>query len=317
MAGFKRAISSRIVEQSRFLKLSPVQQILYMQLCLHADDEGVAEGRMSCLLCGASDEELQALEKANLIKILNDDPVIFITDWDEHNTIRSDRIIPSVYHDLLASATDKNESECNTSDNSTQPVKNMTEETEAEEKTESSDNSLSDNELTESVDNACHFDKDLTHSDNICQQNDKTCQNSDTICQPNTIQYNTSNISQEKKKNIQKEKREVLDIKSCSNALSRHFGHYDSETAGLLLEWMRDKDPGTLDSWVKRLKELSAGKLKDATEIISKSVRCNYRDFYPLQTQNSPRISFPTQNNSIVKDRTSQYEHVQDDSITL
>ena len=304
MAGFKRAISSRIVEQSRFLKLSPVQQILYMQLCLHADDEGVAEGRMSCLLCGASDEELQALEKANLIKILNDDPVIFITDWDEHNTIRSDRIIPSVYHDLLAKPVGKNESECNTSDNLTQPVKNMTEETEAEEK-------------AESADNACHFDKDLTSFDNICQQNDKTCQKSDTICRSNTIQYNTSNISQEKKKNIQKEKREVLDIKSCSNALSRHFGHYNSETAGLLLEWMRDKDSETLDSWVKRLKELSAGKLKDATEIISKSARCNYRDFYPLQKQNSPGISFPNQNNSIVKDRTPQYEHVQDDSITL
>ena len=50
---------------------------------------------------GAAQDDLKILLAKKFIHQLNDDLVVFVTDWREHNFIRADRKTDSVYKDLL------------------------------------------------------------------------------------------------------------------------------------------------------------------------------------------------------------------------
>jgi hypothetical protein len=50
---------------------------------------------------GAAQDDLKILLAKNFIRQLNDDLVVFVTDWHEHNFIRPDRKVNSVYQHLL------------------------------------------------------------------------------------------------------------------------------------------------------------------------------------------------------------------------
>ena len=50
---------------------------------------------------GAAQDDLRILLAKKFIHQLNDDLVVFVTDWREHNFIRADRKTDSVYKDLL------------------------------------------------------------------------------------------------------------------------------------------------------------------------------------------------------------------------
>lgn len=93
--------STRITNSARFLKMTPSAQNLYFHLCLNADDDGIVEAFRIILLLNNSEDDLKALIGRNFIKVLNEDLVSLILDWKEHNLIRADRKVNSIYKDLL------------------------------------------------------------------------------------------------------------------------------------------------------------------------------------------------------------------------
>lgn len=97
----RRTFSRRIIESGRMMKLPAKVQLLYVHLCMNADDDGVVEAFTVLPMLGAAEKELQCLEDKGFIRILNEDLVCFIVDWVENNPTRGDRIKPSVYRDLL------------------------------------------------------------------------------------------------------------------------------------------------------------------------------------------------------------------------
>lgn len=97
----RRTFSRKIIEGGRMMKLPVKAQLLYVHLCMNADDDGIVEAFAVLSMLGAADKDLQSLEEKGFIRILNEDLVCFISDWLENNPARSDRIKPSIYRDLL------------------------------------------------------------------------------------------------------------------------------------------------------------------------------------------------------------------------
>ena len=97
----RRMFSKRITESARLLRLPPITQLLYFHLGMQADDDGVVEAFNVLRLLGCSEDELCILEEKGFIKVLNDDLVTYIYDWNENNQIRADRKVDSIYQDLV------------------------------------------------------------------------------------------------------------------------------------------------------------------------------------------------------------------------
>ena len=104
-------VSKRIISTARFLRLPASTQALYFHLCLNADDDGVAEGYIVMRAAGCSEDDLQLLAEKNFIRILNDDFVVYVLEWSEHNKIRADRKVDSIYKDLLEQKSDATQRE--------------------------------------------------------------------------------------------------------------------------------------------------------------------------------------------------------------
>ena len=102
----RRMLSIKITSSARFLRMSHASQALYMHLVMNADDDGVVEAFSIMRLAAANEENLQELADRKFIRILNDDLVAHILDWDENNKIRSDRKRDSIYKDLLEQSDD-------------------------------------------------------------------------------------------------------------------------------------------------------------------------------------------------------------------
>ena len=81
--------------------MSHASQALYMHLVMNADDDGVVEAFSIMRLAAATEENLQELADRKFIRLLNEDLVAHILDWDENNKIRADRKRDSIYKDLL------------------------------------------------------------------------------------------------------------------------------------------------------------------------------------------------------------------------
>ena len=96
--------------------MSHASQALYMHLVMNADDDGVVEAFSIMRLAAATEENLQELADRKFIRILNEDLVAHILDWDENNKIRADRKRDSIYKDLLE------QSEADEDDTTTEPV---------------------------------------------------------------------------------------------------------------------------------------------------------------------------------------------------
>ena len=94
-------LSLRIVDSARFLQMPLTAHALYFHLDLHADDDGVVESFPVMRTTGAAQDDLRILLAKKFIHQLNDDLVVFVTDWREHNFIRADRKTDSVYKELL------------------------------------------------------------------------------------------------------------------------------------------------------------------------------------------------------------------------
>lgn len=101
--GDRRMFSKRITDSAKFLRMPISSQALYFHLGLHADDDGVVEAFPILKLSGCTEDDLRVLVAKGFIQVLNEDLVAYITDWNENNLIRDDRINYSIYRDLLVS----------------------------------------------------------------------------------------------------------------------------------------------------------------------------------------------------------------------
>jgi hypothetical protein len=76
-------------------------QLLYFHMVLRADDDGVVESYPLMKLLSVAPDNFKVLVAKGFIRQLNEDQVIVVIDWPEHNTIRADRKVDSLYRHLL------------------------------------------------------------------------------------------------------------------------------------------------------------------------------------------------------------------------
>lgn len=81
--------------------MSPSAQSLYFHFGMRADDDGIVEAYPIMQMLGAAEDDFRVLVAKGFVKLLNEDMVSFILDWNEHNIIRADRKVDSIYKDLL------------------------------------------------------------------------------------------------------------------------------------------------------------------------------------------------------------------------
>ena len=97
----KRMFSQRFIDSAKFQKMPKTSQLLYFYLALHADDDGVVEAYNIIRFYGMSEDDFKILVAKGFVQVLNEDLVSYITDWTEHNKIRADRKVDSLYQNLL------------------------------------------------------------------------------------------------------------------------------------------------------------------------------------------------------------------------
>lgn len=102
----RRMFSKKVVNSGRFLQMPASSRLLYYDLGMNADDDGVVEAFTVMSLTKATDDDLKVLIAKGFVEILNEDKVAYIKDWKVNNKIRSDRYNPSEYKDLLLRLTD-------------------------------------------------------------------------------------------------------------------------------------------------------------------------------------------------------------------
>lgn len=96
-----RMVSNRIINSAKFIQMPIEAQLLYFHLIIRADDDGVVECYPVMKLLGTTPDNFKVLLAKGFIRQLNEDQVIVIEDWLEHNTIRADRKVDSIYKNLL------------------------------------------------------------------------------------------------------------------------------------------------------------------------------------------------------------------------
>ena len=94
--------SKKIVGSARFLRLPATARLLYYDLGMQADDDGVVEAFTVLQMTHADETDLNALVEKGFIRILNEDLVALVIDWKTNNLIKKDRYKPSFYSDLLS-----------------------------------------------------------------------------------------------------------------------------------------------------------------------------------------------------------------------
>jgi hypothetical protein len=76
-------------------------QALYFHMILRADDDGVVETYPLLKMLGFAPDNFKVLLAKGFIKELNEDQVVVILDWLEHNSVRADRKVDSIYKPLI------------------------------------------------------------------------------------------------------------------------------------------------------------------------------------------------------------------------
>ena len=116
--------SKAIVNSARFLRMPQTSRLLYYDLGMAADDDGIVEAFAVIRTTGAAEDDLRVLASKGFVTVLNKDLVSFITDWAENNRIRKDRYKPSIYAKLLVRIADSNQATTNRQPNDNQVTTN-------------------------------------------------------------------------------------------------------------------------------------------------------------------------------------------------
>lgn len=97
----RRMFAKAVIGSARFLTMPPSSRLLYYDLGMAADDDGVVEAFTVMRMTGAVEDDLKVLVSKGFVTLLNDELVSFIVDWSKNNQIRKDRYQPSIYKELL------------------------------------------------------------------------------------------------------------------------------------------------------------------------------------------------------------------------
>lgn len=97
----RRMFAKAIIGSGRFLQMPPSSRLLYYDLGMAADDDGIVEAFSVMRLTGASEDDLKVLVAKGFVRVLNEEMVSYITDWKVNNYIRGDRYQPSIYKPLM------------------------------------------------------------------------------------------------------------------------------------------------------------------------------------------------------------------------
>lgn len=97
----RRMFSKEIIGAARFLRMPSSCRLLYYDLGMQADDDGVVEAWSVMRMTGATEDDLRILVAKGFVRVLNEDLVTYIMDWKRNNLIKKDRYHPSLYQDLL------------------------------------------------------------------------------------------------------------------------------------------------------------------------------------------------------------------------
>ena len=102
----RRMFAKSVINSARFLRMPATSRLLYYDLGMQADDDGIVEAFTVMRTTGATEDDLRVLMSKGFVTVLNEDFVTFINDWKRNNLIKNDRYRPSVYADLLTRLTD-------------------------------------------------------------------------------------------------------------------------------------------------------------------------------------------------------------------
>lgn len=105
----RRMFAKSVINSARFLRMPSTSRLLYYDLGMQADDDGIVEAFTVIRTTGASEDDLRVLATKGFITVLNEDLVSFINDWNINNFIRKDRYSPSVHKELLIRLTNGNQ----------------------------------------------------------------------------------------------------------------------------------------------------------------------------------------------------------------
>lgn len=105
----RRMFAKSVINSARFLTMPPSSRLLYYDLGMAADDDGVVEAFTVIRMTGAVEDDLRVLISKGFVSLLNDELVAYITDWNKNNQIRKDRYQPSIYQNLLVKLGDGNQ----------------------------------------------------------------------------------------------------------------------------------------------------------------------------------------------------------------
>lgn len=97
----RRMFAKSIIGSARFLRMPPTSRLLYYDLGMAADDDGIVEAFSVMRTTGANEDDLRVLASKGFVSVLNEDLVTYISDWTRNNLIKNDRYHPSVYQELL------------------------------------------------------------------------------------------------------------------------------------------------------------------------------------------------------------------------
>lgn len=97
----RRMFARSVIGSARFLRMPSTSRLLYYDLGMQADDDGVVEAFSVMRTTGANEDDLRVLASRGFVEVLNDDFVTHITDWSRNNYIQKDRYRPSIYAGLL------------------------------------------------------------------------------------------------------------------------------------------------------------------------------------------------------------------------
>ena len=97
----RRMFSKSVIGSARFLRMPSSSRLLYYDLGMQADDDGVVEAFAVMRTTGATEDDLRVLSSKGFVTVLNDDLVSLICDWSKNNLIKKDRYHPSIYQSLL------------------------------------------------------------------------------------------------------------------------------------------------------------------------------------------------------------------------
>lgn len=89
--------SNRVANSANFLQMPAEAQLLFFHMVLRADDDGIVESYPIMRLLGTAPDAFRVLVAKGFIKQINEDQVVLISEWLEHNTIRADRKVDSLY----------------------------------------------------------------------------------------------------------------------------------------------------------------------------------------------------------------------------